>query len=155
AHPTDAEFVENVMWRQADVVFVTLNVPGSNNDGLKWTSPFTNEPARLAEVAKRNAANTRWLQRAFALATQVQAKGVLIALQADMWDPAAVAPGGDGLDGYTDLVRTLANLALSFSRPVLLINGDSHLFEADQPLADPSSATGQIHGTSAVLNLTR
>src|SRR5262245_5503497 len=25
AHPADAEFVENVMWRQANVVFVTLN----------------------------------------------------------------------------------------------------------------------------------
>ena len=37
----------------------------------------------------------------------------------------------------------------------LLINGDSHLFEADQPLADPNSATGKIHGTQAVPNLAR
>ncbi len=155
AHPADAEFVENVMWRQADVVFVTLNVPGSNNDGLPWTAPFTDETARTAEVAKRDGANTRWLQRAFQLASQVQARGVLIALQADMWDPAALAPGGDGLGGYTDFVRTLANLALGFNRPVLLINGDSHVYETDQPLADPSSTTGQIHGTPAVPNLTR
>jgi len=128
AHPTDAEFIENTMWRQANVVFVTLNVPGSNNDGLPWTSPFTDETARLAEVAKRNGANTRWLQRAFQLASQVQAQGVLIALQADMWDPAALLPNGDGLGGYTGFVRTLAGLAISFNRPVLLINGDSHTF---------------------------
>jgi len=32
AHPTDAQFVENVMWEESQVVFVTLNVPGSNND---------------------------------------------------------------------------------------------------------------------------
>lgn len=153
AHPTDADFVENVLWRQANVVFVTLNVPGSNNDGLPWTAPFTNEAARTDEVAKRNGANTRWLQRAFQTASREQARGVLIALQADMWDPAAI--GGDGLGGYTDFVRTLADLARRFNRPVLLINGDSHLYEADQPLADPTSSTGQIHGTPPVPNLTR
>jgi hypothetical protein len=74
------------MWKRAQVIFVTLNVPGSNNDGL---------------------------------------------------------------NGYTDLVRTLADLALHFQRPVLLINGDSHLHEADHPLADPTSATGVIQGTAA------
>ena len=36
AYPTDAQFVENVMWKQGKVVFVTLNVPGSNNDTLPW-----------------------------------------------------------------------------------------------------------------------
>src|SRR3569832_2953041 len=36
-YPTDAEYVENVMWEQAGVVFVTLNVPGgSNNDEDNW-----------------------------------------------------------------------------------------------------------------------
>ena len=56
---------------------------------------------------------------------------------------------------YTDFVRRLAELCLHFGRPVLLINGDSHLFEADRPLADPNSTTGLIHGTPAVPNLTR
>jgi hypothetical protein len=52
-------------------------------------------------------------------------------------------------------VQKLANLCVHFGRQVLLINGDSHLYEVDQPLADPASATGQIHGTQAVPNLTR
>lgn len=31
--PTDANYVENVMWRQGKTEFVTLNIPGgSNND---------------------------------------------------------------------------------------------------------------------------
>jgi hypothetical protein len=38
---------------------------------------------------------------------------------------------------------------------VLLLNGDSHVYGADRPLADPASATGQIHGAPAVPNLTR
>jgi len=80
---------------------------------------------------------------------------VVIALQADMWDPAAVAPGGDGLGNYTLFVHELASLSLHFGRPVLLINGDSHVFGSDRPLADPGSATGKIHGAPAVPNLTR
>jgi hypothetical protein len=155
AYPADAQFVENVMWRESQVVFVTLNVPGSNNDGLAWTAPFTDETARQQEVAERTAADLRWLDLAFEWANRTQARAVMIALQADMWDPAAVASGGDGLDGYTNLVKRLADLCLHFGRPVLLINGDSHLFEADHPLADPSSPTGLIHGTAAVPNLTR
>ncbi len=52
-------------------------------------------------------------------------------------------------------MKRLADLCLHFGRPVLLLNGDSHLFEADHTLADPSSPTGLIHGTPAVANLTR
>jgi hypothetical protein len=155
AHPADAQFVENVMWTDSRVVFVTLNVPGSNNDGLPWTAPFTDEAARQQEVAERTAADFRWLELAFARANRERAAAVLIGLQADMWDPAAIVPGGDGLNGYTDFAKRLAELTLHFGRPVLLINGDSHLFGADRPLADPTSATGLIHGTPAVPNLTR
>jgi len=155
AHPTDAQFAENVMWKESHVVFVTLNVPGSNNDGLPWSAPFTDEAARLKEVAERTAADLRWLELAFAWANHDQARAVVIGLQADMWDPAALVSGGDGLSGYTDFVKRLADLCLHFGRPVLLLNGDSHLFEADHPLADPNSPTGLIHGTPAVPNLTR
>lgn len=158
SHPTDHKFVENVMWEESQVVFVTLNMPGSNNDGLTWTAPFTDEAARVQEVIERNGANIRWLDRAFAQALADDAKAVLIGLQADMWDPAqdkTVTPGGDGLDGYTEFVNQLAQLVIQFGRPVLLIHGDSHLYFSDKPLADPNSATGKIHKTPAVPNLTR
>jgi hypothetical protein len=136
-------------------VFVTVNLPGSNNDGLKWTAPFTDETARTREAAQRTLADIRWLEAAFRKAEEDDARAVLIGLQADMWDPSQVAAGGDGLGNYSILVHELASLALHFRRPVLLINGDSHVFEADRPLADPSSPTGMIHGTPAVPNLTR
>lgn len=152
---TDAKFVENVIWEDSHVVFVTLNVPGSNDDTVAWKAPFADAAAQARERTERDAANGRWLDAAFALAERRNAKAVVIALQADMWDPEALAAGGDGLNAYTPLVRHLANEVLSFGRPVLLLNGDSHLYEADHPLADPSSATGQIHGTPPVPNLTR
>ena len=155
AHPGDAAFVENVMWEDSHVVFVTLNVPGSNDDTLPWTGSFSNPAAQAAEVAAREAANARWLDAAFALARARNAKAVVIAIQADMWDLSALEPGGDGLSAYTPFVRHIADAAVSFAKPVLLLNGDSHLFEADRPLADPASATGAVHATQAVPNLWR
>ncbi len=53
------------------------------------------------------------------------------------------------------MVQKLADLAVLFDKPVLLINGDSHLYQADYPQADQTSATGKIHNTQAVPNLTR
>lgn len=155
AHPLDARFVENVMWEQARVVFATLNVPGSNNDTLPWSGAFANPAAQAQEVAERSAANLRWIEAAFARAKHRNAESIVIGLQANMWDPEAAAPGGDGLGAYTPFVRRLAELALNFARPVLLLNGDTHLFEADMPLANPTSTKGLIHGTPAVPNLTR
>jgi hypothetical protein len=38
---------------------------------------------------------------------------------------------------------------------VLLVNGDTHLFVADRPLADPTSQTGKYHNVAAVPNLQR
>jgi len=58
-----------------------------------------------------------------------------------------------GLGGYTAFVRVLADLSVQFGKPVLLINGDSHVYGTDQPLADPHSAAGLIHNTQAVANL--
>ncbi|MEA2698995.1 MAG: hypothetical protein QOI66_3266 [Myxococcales bacterium] len=156
AHPEDAAYVENVMWEQAGVLFVTLNVPGSNDDRLPWAAPFSSPAAQADEIARRDAANSRWLAKAFALAASDGTAGVLIGLQADMFDPAAFAPGGDGLSGYDALVKQIATLTVGYGKPVLLFNGDSHLFESDLPLADPTSATGVMHPVGfPVPNLTR
>jgi hypothetical protein len=155
AFPADAEYVENVMWEDGKVVFVTLNLPGSNNDTLPWTNGFANPAAQAQEVANRTSADIRWLRAAFNRAISGQAKAMVIGIQADMWDPAALAPGGDGLNAYTPFVQELAKLSLQFGRPVLLFNGDSHVFMADRPLAVSGSPTGVIHHTPSVPNLTR
>jgi hypothetical protein len=155
AYPADAQFVENVMWNSSGVVFVTVNLPGSNNDTLPWSGSFANPGAQMQEVSERTDADMRWLQAAFDEANNDRARAVVVAVQADMWDPAALVSGGDGLDKYTRFVQKLADLSVQFGRPVLLLNGDSHLYATDHPLADPASATGMIHGTRAVTNLTR
>ena len=143
------------MWADGDTVFVTINMPGSNNDSAPWTGAFADATAQGNEVATRTAADIRWLQSAFDLARTSHARAAAIGLQADMWDPAQLVAGGDGLDQYTSFVQALADAVVAFGQPVLLLNGDSHLYEADHPLADPASATGVIHHTQAVPNLTR
>lgn len=154
-HPSDAQFVENVMWMDSRVVFVTINMPGSNNDTLPWSGSFANPVAQAKEVTERTQADIRWLKAAFEVAEQYHAQAVVIALQADMFDPAAVAPGGDGLNAYSEFVNLMADASVNFNHPVLLLNGDSHLYGFDYPLADPNSSTGMIHKTRAVPNLQR
>src|SRR4051794_39633512 len=66
--PSDAQYVENVMWEESRVVFVTLNLPGSNNDTVPWTGVQANPSAQATEVQQRTDANMRWLGRAFAQA---------------------------------------------------------------------------------------
>lgn len=160
-HPEDAQFVENVMWQDRRVVFATFNMPGgSNNDSVltaRWSAPFTDDTAQNNERTQRTAADIRWLEAAFATAQAApRAKAVVLFTQADMWDPAALpANGGTGLDGYTSFVQRLADLAAAYGGPVLLVNGDTHLTFWDKPLANPSSATGVIHHTQPVPNLSR
>jgi hypothetical protein len=50
-----------------------------------------------------------------------------------MWDPEALA--SDELYNYTPFVQKLADLTVDFGRPVLLLNGDSHFYGSDKPLA--------------------
>src|SRR5262249_4123540 len=112
--------------------------------------------AQAKEKRQRTAADIRWLQMAFETARANNDKAVVVATQADMWDPEALpVNGGQGLDQYTTFVQALADKTLRSGREVLLLNGDTHRFLVDKPLADPNSATGKIHNTQAVTNLTR
>lgn len=47
------------------------------------------------------------------------------------------------LTGYTEIVQSVAEHSRAFGKPVLLINGDSHVFGVDSPLADPTTAFNQ------------
>jgi hypothetical protein len=140
AHPSDAEYVENVMWMQSKVVFVTLNIPGgSNNDDDLWnTGAFgaTRSAPQIQEAAQRTAANLRWLEAAFAMAKAFGAKAVVITEQADMWDLDGTGPALTHIANYEPFIAKIAALTGDFGKPVLLINGDSHKYRSDNPLSD-------------------
>jgi hypothetical protein len=134
AFPSDAEYVENVVFEKAGVVFVTLNIPGgSNNDEDNWYG-LPRTPAQTAEVLQRTAADLRWLDKAFALADARRAKAVVIQTQADMWDLDGTAPADQHLAHYRQFIDSIALHTQRFGKPVLLLNGDSHGYRSDNPL---------------------
>jgi hypothetical protein len=125
-------FPENVMWEQSQVVFADLSLPGSNNDLVPWIAPYNTpayKAAQAAEVSSRTTADLAWLEQAFAQANGDGAAGVVIFEQADMWDPTAA------LSGDAQVIAKLTQLAQDFGKPVLLIEGDSHNFMVDRPIA--------------------
>jgi hypothetical protein len=152
-------FPENTMWQQAGTTFSVLNIPGSNNDFLPWFDAAETDAQKAAqadEVATRTDADLDWLDRTFRTARHEHAAAVAIGIQADMWDPAIIAAGPGQYSAFTPIVQELARQAHKFGKPVLLLNGDSHLYESDHPLADPHATTSLMYGVVVpVPNLVR
>ena len=131
--PSDSKFVENVMWEQSNILFVTVNIPGgSNNERDIWYGAPAMSANQQQEAGERNGADERWLTAAFARAKTDKVAGIVIGSQADMWDPEK---GVDHQVGYNNLVDVLAIGTKTFGKPVLMINGDSHIFRSDNPLS--------------------
>ncbi len=138
AYPADAQFVENVMWEQSKTVFVTVNIPGgSNNDTDTWNGPAKNQVAEDAERTARTAADVRWLNAAFALAEADNAHSVVIVGQADMWDTSDTVAGHQS--NYEPIIRAMADDTTAYGKPVLYLNGDSHVYRSDNPLQQSST----------------
>ena len=144
-------FVENQLWFESSVAFATVHVVGSNNNLAPWfgddtTGTHMDDPVRrTAEVAARNAANIDWLEQTFALARTAQRRR------------RGHHHAGRHLDGrrrqrVRQHLQKLADLARAFVKPVLVVQGDTHVYKTDMPLA----AGDPIHGvTQPVPNLTR
>lgn len=125
--------VENARWEKDGVVFATISAPGSNNGFL-----MANE-ARAAEAIARNRANVDWIKATFAEAKAENAKAVVIAMQASLFE---TGDGGDfanlavrgGFEGpFYWLALAIRDLGGRFGKPVLVINGDYHDFIVDRP----------------------
>ena len=145
AFPADAEYVENVMWEESQVLFVTINVPGGSNNGndtwnaAAFGSTFaatgnTKSAPQLQDTTQRTAADLRWLDTAFARADAHGAKAVVIVGQSDMWDLDGTLPADNHLAKYEPLIAKMAAKTQAFGKPVLLFNGDSHRYRSDNPL---------------------
>jgi len=152
AHPTDAKYVENVMFEQSKVLFVSINLPGgSNNDNDVWYGAPSQTAAQVNEIAERTGANLRWLDAAFVQAQADGAKAVLIEAQADMWDPEK---GAAHQAAYEPFVQSVASHALAFAKPVIMFNGDSHVYLSHNPLS-PGDALAYMHPGYNVPNFHR
>lgn len=148
AHVTDSSYVENVWLEKSNVMIVTVNIPGgSNNDTDPWYGAPTASPTQMQEVANRSAAALRWLDYAFTTAKSNGDQAVVIQLQADMWDldgkPAA------HIAQYKQFIDKIASNSQTFGKPVLLLNGDSHVYRSDNPLVDNANCMIESAATAA------
>jgi hypothetical protein len=141
AHPEDAQYVENVIWKRKGLVFVTLNIPGgSNNDTDPWYGAASMSDEQSAEMQQRTAADLRWLDRAFQIASAEDAQGLVVVQQADMWDLDGKT--ASHLTEYEPIIESLADHTRAFGRPVLTLEGDSHVYRSDNPLQQGAPCTG-------------
>lgn len=123
-------FVENARFARGGVHFVTLHVVGSNN-GLE-----PRDRSAANEFFDRDAANLAWLSDSFAKAKRENAKAIVIAMQADMFEFDFGHFGKDEHlthSGFLNVAERLVREANAFGRPVLLIHGDSHNFRVHTP----------------------
>jgi hypothetical protein len=125
--PRYVNYVENAMWSQANVLFATLHIVGSNNN-------LGRNAVNDREYEERNRANFNWIKTAFSVARDNDFAGVVLVFQAN--------PGFDGRRvraaqleaGFRESFFHIEDESIVFNRPVLLLYGDSHEFHLDKPL---------------------
>jgi hypothetical protein len=145
------KYIENVRFSHGPVVFVGLNVPGSNNNVILNAKDCSNKSARKpaqcdaanAEYLERDEANMAWLAQSFQQAKDSKARGVVLVIQAD---PGFDLPETEEVDeslqasfsGYRNFMAQVAKQTEAFDGQVLLVHGDTHFFKVDKPLYSPT-----------------
>lgn len=125
-------YPEHARFRLGPVLFVTLNIPGSdNNIGM------TSRPS--AEYKTRNPVVLAWIRDSFALARKEHLRGVVLLFQAD--PNFAHFSQGFGDRGFRDFLKTLRQEVERFAGQVVAVHGDSHISRIDHPLR---SLSGQV-----------
>lgn len=132
-NPGFARYRENVRWQMGGALFVGLNLPGSDNN-YRGTG---RNGGPVAEFTERSAANWVWLGQSFALARAHKLAGILIVIQGNPEFEAASA--GHPKPGYRDFIKQLREETQAFAGQVVLVHGDSHHQQINQPLLDAAA----------------
>jgi hypothetical protein len=146
--PLGGVYSENTRWTYRDVVFLGLNIPGSNNNKV-GTDCISSKSVRTqadcdadnVEYQARDAANISWLHDSFVLAKSRGMRGLMVTIQADMgFDLPETETFNEriqpGFDGYNNFLAALMAESRAFAGQVVLVHGDIHFFKVDKPLVD-------------------
>jgi hypothetical protein len=123
---------ENVRWMAGGVLFIGLNIPGSNDN-------FGRTPQMDEEHEQRGRANAAWLAQGFDLAKKHDYAAVFIFIQANPDFDLSYLRRSNRADGYAAFKQELLAHTLAFGKPVVLVHGDTHRYRVDQPLYDPAT----------------
>jgi hypothetical protein len=146
---------EDVRYTRANVAFAALHIVGSNNSMAPWTGKTAPTPEQTAEVLGRTAAVIQSIRETFAQARDQHNKSVVLLTQADMFDPTVTDPTYADYYAFQPIVQAIAQESASFDGPVYLFNGDSHVYNSDQPLAAGSKWLSFYGVSKPVSNLSR
>lgn len=146
------EYSEIAFWLHNNVMFVALNVPGSNNNKVNKDECISSKSVRTqadcdadnVEYKARDKANIRFMRRAFEVAKNHNAIGVLITIQADPSFDLPETEGFDertqpGFDGYNNFLAALIEETNAFTGQVVLVHGDTHFYKVDKPLVNQAN----------------
>ncbi|MDX6430525.1 MAG: hypothetical protein QOE54_2891 [Streptosporangiaceae bacterium] len=139
SEPGYEKYRENVRWMSGPVMYIGLNVQGSNDNlphaGVDGESRPASEIARMAaEHQQREKANLHWLAESYDQARRLGLKGVLVDWQADpnFNNEQKLQPAQ--YDGFSEILPELRKQVIAFPGQSALVHGDSHYFKLDKPL---------------------
>jgi hypothetical protein len=127
-NPILSRYRENAFWVHKGIVFVTLNIQGSNDN-----AGFDLENDK--EQAERTRANIEWLNIAMNHARGTDIVGIAIFMQANPGfeeSPANVAKSA-----YVPFLEAFEKAAVAFGKPILFGHGDTHTYRVDIPYKSP------------------
>ncbi len=130
---------ENVRLSRSGISFATIHVVGSNDDLLPWAGIGNKAvtPEQAADQAQRMTAAIANVHDTFAAAKRNHDRAVMVFTQADMFDPTFDVQWKDN-SAFKPLVQALIDESNNFKGETYLVNGDSHVYNSDKPLAEGS-----------------
>ncbi len=128
------EYPEHSRFRVGPVLFVTLNIPGDDNNYGPGEAPRPEFVVRQPQVMA-------WLADSFALARRDKLAGIVLMFQAN----PGFANHSRGLPhrAFHDLLDELQREVANFAGQVVVVHGDTHISRIDQPLR---TTDGKVSG---------
>lgn len=116
------EYCEHKRWQVGGILFVTLNVQGSNNN-------LGRTPAMDAEYAARMKAVLAWIDDSERVLRGGNLDKIVLCMQANPFLTPRRGP-----NGFDTLLERLRALVAANPGKVILVNGDTHTYHDDEPL---------------------
>jgi hypothetical protein len=130
------DYCEHVRWEFDRVLFVALNVQGSNNNRGRNKAADAEYRARMQQVYA-------WIDDSEKAFLERKLDGLVLLMQADPF----LKPRS-GSSGFTDLLARLERLAAAYPRQFTLVHGDSHIHRDDYPFRGLHRI--EVHGSPFV-----
>ena len=143
------QFIENATWAINNLVFGTINVPGTNNGRLSIDLGDVDKV--LDEADRRDKFNETWINQLFEQASHLN--GLVITFQADIYQPSSkkypvecTIDNRSKCDGYMKTRQHIEKKSAELNIPVLIIHGDTSAYCFHQPIVKQASNLWRLNG---------